>query len=1377
MDHLADLAGESPAIEAVRTEIRRLVGHRTTGRRLPSVLLQGETGTGKGLVARVLHRAGPRAAGPFVDVNCAAIPETLLEAELFGFERGAFTDARRSKPGLLQAAHRGTIFLDEVGLLPVALQAKLLTVIEEQMVRRLGATQAEPVDVWVVSATNADLRSAMRDRRFREDLYHRLAVLTLELPPLRERGRDVLLLAERFLAQGCEEYGLPLRRFNRDAEARLLTYAWPGNVRELANVVERVVLTAEGETITAQMLSLEPGLSSLPADVPPAPVAAEEATRERLRVTLEQTGWNISRTAAILGLSRNTVRARIERFALRPDADTATSRSAAAGAQPEGARPVARDRAESSPLRAAAPTTPPPSGIRWDRRPVTLMRVRLVASTDADELLDTSRALEQVVDKVQAFGGRVEALDRTGVDVAFGLDSIEEAPRRAANAALAIQKAAERQGNQARHTFALKVAIHAGSYMVGDVGGRSEIEQTAAREVAAILDALLAESEPAAIVVSGPTVPFLERRFKLAPADATGHARRVLGREGSGLGLWGRLGQFVGRRQELELLENRWAAARRGSGQIVGLVGEPGVGKSRLLWELIHERPRPDCLLLEVAAVALATPYLPMIELVRRYFWLEAGEDAERVREKVRTAINALDPAFAPIVPPLLALLDVAPDDGEWPSLDPRQRRQRIIDALKALFLRESRRQPVLLVCEDAHWIDSESQAVLDALGEGIPTARLLLLITYRPEYQHRWGNKTFFSQLRVDPLDADQARDLLRGWLGDEPSLAELAGHLIDWTEGNPLFLEELVRTLVEIGTLVGERGSYRLVTPVTAIRVPATVEEVLGARIDRLPPGQRELLQSAAVIGRDVPQAVLAGVTGLPDPELRERLGELREAEFLYETATFPEAEYTFKHALTHEVAYQSLPGDRRRALHARSVHVVETVYAGRLEEQVEHLAHHAFEGQLWAAATEYLRHAGTRAFERFANREAAARFFQALQALAHLPETRQRLEEAIDLRFELRNALTPLGEARRTLESLQEARGLAERIGDARRLGRALAFETNARYLVGEFAEAMATGHRAHETAAVLGNFALETATAMYLGRALHALGEYRRAIDVLRPVVISLVGARAQEHLGLPVLPAVFARSHLVLCLGEVGEFEEALRVAQEGIALAEATGHPDTLLWAHRGAGLLHLTRGDWPAAVRGLGPALAIARENQLAAYVSPLASALGFALAHEQQLAAGLALLEEAVESAVNRKQVANEALVAMRLATGYLLAERLDRAEASVRRALELSRTRRERGVEAYALHVGGQISARQGRGEWPTAEARYTEALRGANDLGMRPLAARCRVALGELLLAGGDRATARAHAEAAVGDLRGMGMTALLAHAHRLASGLD
>ena len=258
MKQLADLLGESPGINAIRDKVVRLLARQQDARRLPPVLIEGETGTGKGLLARLIHRSGPRPQGPFVDVNCAAIPETLLEAEMFGFERGAFTDARRAKPGLFQAANRGTIFLDEVALLSEGLQAKLLKVLEERSVRRLGSTRDEPIDVWILTATNEDLKAAIPARRFREDLYHRLAVLTLTLPPLRSRGDDILLLAEHYLGRACADYSVSAKTLSADARAALRAYPWPGNVRELANLMERVALLSSEPEVTADALGLSP---------------------------------------------------------------------------------------------------------------------------------------------------------------------------------------------------------------------------------------------------------------------------------------------------------------------------------------------------------------------------------------------------------------------------------------------------------------------------------------------------------------------------------------------------------------------------------------------------------------------------------------------------------------------------------------------------------------------------------------------------------------------------------------------------------------------------------------------------------------------------------------------------------------------------------------------------------------------------------------------------------------------------------------------------------------------------------------------------------------------------------------------------------------
>ncbi len=280
-------------------------------------------------------------------------------------------------------------------------------------------------------------------------------------------------------------------------------------------------------------------------------------------------------------------------------------------------------------------------------------------------------------------------------------------------------------------------------------------------------------------------------------------------------------------------------------------------------------------------------------------------------------------------------------------------RRQRTLEAIKRLWLREARVQPVLLVFEDLHWVDSETQALLDSLVDSLPSARLCLLVDYRPEYQHGWGSKTSYTQQRLDPLPPDSARELLQALLGDDASLERLTALLIERTEGNPFFLEETVQTLVETDTLGGERGAHHLARPIDTIQVPATVEAVLAARIDRLPPEARQLLQAASVVGKNVPFALLQAIAEVPEDALRRGLATLQAAEFVYEAEIFPDVEYTFKHALTHDVAYGSLLQERRRPLHARIVQAIEALYRDRLAEHVDQLAHHAFRGEVWEKA----------------------------------------------------------------------------------------------------------------------------------------------------------------------------------------------------------------------------------------------------------------------------------------------------------------------------------------------------------------------------------------------------------------------------------------
>ncbi|HZS58119.1 MAG TPA: sigma-54 dependent transcriptional regulator, partial [Gemmatimonadaceae bacterium] len=309
----AGIVGDSSAMRAVLDRARQVASLDD----VPPILITGETGTGKGLVARSIHATGPRASKPFIEVNCTALPGTLMEAELFGHERGAFTDAKESKIGLFEAAEGGFLFLDEIGDVELSLQGKLLRAIEERVVRRVGGVRDRKVDVRILTATNRDLEKEAQQGRFRKDLYFRLAVIVLRLPALRERGDDVLLLAEAFLRRFSVKYGRDVRRIEAPARDALLAYSWPGNVRELSHVIERAVLWSQGPALDAEHLSLiEPEPARAPGDRTSGGSDLLQAERSMIEQALREAGGNQTKAAQRLGISRDTLRYRIKKFGI-----------------------------------------------------------------------------------------------------------------------------------------------------------------------------------------------------------------------------------------------------------------------------------------------------------------------------------------------------------------------------------------------------------------------------------------------------------------------------------------------------------------------------------------------------------------------------------------------------------------------------------------------------------------------------------------------------------------------------------------------------------------------------------------------------------------------------------------------------------------------------------------------------------------------------------------------------------------------------------------------------------------------------------------------------------------------------------------------------
>jgi len=1027
------------------------------------------------------------------------------------------------------------------------------------------------------------------------------------------------------------------------------------------------------------------------------------------------------------------------------------------------------------------------AALEGERKQVTVLfadlkgSMELLADRDPEEarkLLDP--VIEQMMDAVHRYEGTVNQVMGDGIMALFGAPlAHEDHAVRACYAALRMQDSVRRYSEQLRRAQGveaqIRIGLNSGEVVVRSIGSDLRMDYTAVGQTTHLAARMEQLATPGTVRLTGETVRLAEGYVEvrsLGPIPVKGLADPVEIFDLTGAGqartrlqaaaLRG-LTRFVGRDAEVEHLRRVLDRAAGGHGQVVSIVGEAGVGKSRLTYEFTHSHRVQDWLILEASSVSYgkATSYLPVIDLLKGYFKIGNRDDHRDMHAKVLGRVLSLDRALESLLSPLLALLDVPVEDGSWQALDPPQRRRRTLEAVKRLLLRESQVQPLLVVFEDLHWIDSETQALLDSLVDSLGSARLLLLVNYRPEYQHAWGSKTAYSQMRLDALSTQHAGELLDVLLGADPSLGPLKELLV--RRGNPFFLEETVRTLVETKALEGLPGRYRLTQPLQSLQVPSSVQTILAARIDRLSSEDKRLLQTASVVGKDVPFALLQGIAELSDDMLRGALDRLQAAEFLYESSLFPDLEYTFKHALTHEVTYGSLLADRRRALHSAVVETMEGVYAGRLPEHAERLAHHALRGEVWDKAVTYFREAGAKAAVRSAYREAVTCFEQALAALPRLPRTHERLEAAIDLRFDLRTSLLPLGQLEKGLEYLREAEGLARTLDDPRRLAWASAYMISSCWLTGRLTDALTFAQTAQAIADTLGDLRLKVVANQYLAATLWNVGDYQAAMDLFRKVTESLKGDLSRERFGQALLPSVFARRYLAHALSERGEFDQSIAEAEEGLRIAEAADHPFSLGQAYLVLGYIHVVKGEFDQAVPLLERALAMSRDWNIRLLSPSCMGFLGYTYALSGRLAEGLALLADAMTAFESGVATVFHSLVAAHAGEACILAGRSQEAHRHAERALTLARRRGERGDEAYALRLLGEIHSQETPPDDGAAETRYRQAMTLADHLGMRLLVAHCQFGLSTLYRRTEKREQAQEHLTTATAMYREMGMT--------------
>src|SRR5262250_2170898 len=1031
------------------------------------------------------------------------------------------------------------------------------------------------------------------------------------------------------------------------------------------------------------------------------------------------------------------------------------------------------------------------AALEGERKQVTVLfadlrgSMELLADRDPEEarqLLDP--VLERMMEAVHHYEGTVNQVLGDGIMALFGAPlAHEDHAVRACYAALRMQETVKRYAGEAFRTHGItvriRVGLNSGDVVVRSIRSDLRMDYTAVGQTTHLAARMEQLAPPGAIWITAETRRLVESFIQIQPVGAMPVRGLETPVEVSEVIAAGQvrtrfqaavlrgLSQFVGRNAEMEQLRSALEEVRQGHGQVVAVVGDPGIGKSRLFHELTHSDSVRGYRVLQTSCLSYgqATSYRPVVDLLRAYFRIDDRDDVRSIRAKITGHVLTLDESLRDILPPLFWLFDVLPEADGFGSLEPPQRRQVTLAALERLLCRESRVQPLVLVLEDLHWVDHETQALLDSLVEAVATVPVLALVNYRPEYDPGWRGKPGVCELRIAPLVPESAEALLEGLVGRDSGLVPLKRLLIERTEGNPFFLEESVNALAETGALAGERGAYRFTTDVRDVHVPTTVQALLAARIDRLPPEEKRLLQAASVIGRDIPVALLGEISGTADEELRGRLGRLEVAGLLSEARLFPEHEYTFKHALTHEVAHANLLQERRRGLHRSILEALERRQADQITSNVELLARHAVGAEAWDRAVKYLREAGRKTIARSSYVAAAELLNDALQALERLPETSDTLEQAIDARLELRIALAALGRYQDVLRVMREAEGLAVRLGDRARLGRILAdICARLRNVAGEHAQAIEVGEQAMMIGADTGDRELELEARYRTGQAYFAIGDFGNALELLSRCV-----ERGGHEPSQPsILFTSWAHSWLALTLSNLGRFEDARAHAQEALQIAEAADHPFTLAEALAGLGSVSLAQGDLDQAVAALERARIIIVEWRLQPWA--VFTRLGYAYALSERLAEARRLLTDVIESASTVSAMGvSRAMQLGWLSEAYLIEGLLDEAHAHAQEAVSLARRHGERHHEAWCLRLLGQIVSHRDPVDFEQAEGYYREALSLADMLGARPLAAHCHLHLGELLQRMGRQAPAHEHLGTATRMYREMDMRTWLIRA--------
>jgi class 3 adenylate cyclase/tetratricopeptide (TPR) repeat protein len=992
-----------------------------------------------------------------------------------------------------------------------------------------------------------------------------------------------------------------------------------------------------------------------------------------------------------------------------------------------------------------------------ERKQVTVLFADVSGFTSLSERLDPedvhglmNRAFELMLAEVHAYEGTVNQFLGDGLMALFGAPvAHEDHALRAAHAALGMQGALARYREELARArgvdFRVRLGVNTGLVVVGAIGDNLRMDYTAVGDTTNTAARMQQLAEPGQVVVAEATARLIEPYFELrqlgtftvrnreqpvATAELLQprpHVSRLAARTVHGLS------PFVGRDEALAALERAWAAARAGRGQVALVTGDAGIGKSRLLLELQHRIGEAATWIQgECISYGRSVPLLPIVAMLKRNFGIEDADREADVIARIHDGCAFLGDEAQQVEPLLRYLLSVDPGDPAIAARDPVQRRAQITAAIVRLTADDSRRRPVVLVVEDAHWIDSASEDVLKAVVDSVPGMAVLLIVTYRPVYQQPFGERTYFRHIAVQPVEAEAAERIVRATLAVDDMPADLVAAIAGKAEGNPFFLEELGRALVETGAVRAEGGRLVLAQPAATLVVPDTVQDVIAARLDRLDELQKRTVQTASVIGREFALSLLRRVSDL-HARLEQSLGELKRIELIYERLGAHELEYVFRHALTQDVAYASMLQSERRRLHGLIGAAIEDLHAGRLDERAEELVYHFTRGEAWDKVVRYAREAAGRA-EALCVDDRAVEFYEAaLDALGHLPETAETARLGVEIRLALRSPLWRAGRLDAVHARFREAEALATRHGSGPALDTIYAYLVQYHWAKGEPDEALEYGGRCLERARTRDDLALRVTGHYYRMRTYGTIGRHREALaeaDALLP----LLAGREHERFGLSGLPYSGACALAALSLVELGDGAGALAMIERGGAVAEAAGH----LYSQAVVGVYHTyvlaQVGRAPEAIAVGEPIVAMCRDKKFAGQFMLGACALAdgyIAVGRGREAATAIG---EAIALQDSVKAWSDRSYMHGRRALAHAVSGDLESAAADVAQALALAERHGERGWEAWAHYAAAVVA--NARGDRRAAEQAADEAQDIAEELELRPMVERCRVLLRKL-----------------------------------------